>query len=228
MRRPVRRSIVGMLVLVLSGCVTEVTKETYSSPDAFSEKDGNSILDSEIERAETLARQYPDRPDYREHLAKLLFRSERIDDALDEIEEAIEKDPKNPRFHYTLGTFYYRMGKYDLAEGAMRKMVEFTPAGRYTGPHQALGFILALRGKIDEAIAEYRTCLAIDGDFAEAYYFLGSLYDMKEDPDRTIAYYEKYLAFEGGRYRKAAEKRLSQLRRSAAPVPASAHPERLP
>jgi len=218
-----------MLVLFLAGCVTQVEKETYSSPDAMKPKDEKSILDSEIERAEELARQYPDRPDYREHLAKLLFRTERVDEAFDEIERAIDKDPKNPRFHYTQGEFYYRIGRYDLAEESMRKMVELTPPGRYTGPHQALGFILALRGKTDEAIAEYRKCLAIDEGFAEAYYFLGSLYDMKVEPERTIAYYEKYLGFEGGRFRKAAEKRLAQLRRSAAaPVPASADIERLP
>ena len=59
-----------------------------------------------------------------------------------------------------------------------------------------LGLVYAHMGKIDEAITEYKKALAINPNFAEAYYNLGNAYSAKGQTEESIAAYKRALAID--------------------------------
>lgn len=58
-----------------------------------------------------------------------------------------------------------------------------------------LGSLLAREGKLDEAMAQYRTALRLRPGFPEAHFFLGNALDQQGQLDEAIAEYEQALRF---------------------------------
>jgi Tfp pilus assembly protein PilF len=73
--------------------------------------------------------------------------------ALEEFEQAIKQDPKNPYFHKGLGLAYATMKKFDDAVDAFRKALELNPY--YTDVRNDLGMALVLAGKREAGKAEF-------------------------------------------------------------------------
>ena len=73
--------------------------------------------------------------------------------ALEEFQNAIKQDPKNPYFHKGLGLAYATLKRFDDAVGAFRKALELNPY--YTDVRNDLGLALMLSGKRPEGKAEF-------------------------------------------------------------------------
>jgi type IV pilus assembly protein PilF len=73
--------------------------------------------------------------------------------ALEEFQNAIKQDPKNPYFHKGLGLAYATLKRFDDAVGAFRKALELNPY--YTDVRNDLGMALMLSGKKQAGKAEF-------------------------------------------------------------------------
>jgi Tfp pilus assembly protein PilF len=75
--------------------------------------------------------------------------------ALEEFQNAIKQDPKNPYFHKGLGLAYATLKRFDDAVEAFRKALVLNPY--YTDVRNDLGMALVLSGKRKEGMAEFLT-----------------------------------------------------------------------
>jgi type IV pilus assembly protein PilF len=73
--------------------------------------------------------------------------------ALEEFQNAIKQDPKNPYFYKGLGLAYATLKRFDDAVGAFRKALELNPY--YADVRNDLGMALMLSGKRQEGKAEF-------------------------------------------------------------------------
>ncbi|MBN1441290.1 MAG: tetratricopeptide repeat protein [Planctomycetes bacterium] len=197
-----------LLLCLVAGCETVTTEDrSYGMPEG----ELSSYLDTELERLETLAEEYPKRADYHYRIAGIHFHKARYKDSLGSLEKAIYLDPQQARYHYHLGRIHLMMRDLDQAEAAFRRAVEQTRSDRYSGPRAGLAYVLALKGDHRGAIEEFQTCTRIDPANAEYYYFLGALYDMRKDEENAIRNFREYLERGGTRYRTKAVFILEKL-----------------
>jgi tetratricopeptide (TPR) repeat protein len=73
------------------------------------------------------------------------------------ISRALELDPYNGAYLDSLGWVYYRTGKLEEAEACLRRAIQ--RVSRDPTVHDHLGDVLAKRGKLKEAIAEWQISL---------------------------------------------------------------------
>lgn len=77
--------------------------------------------------------------------------------AYPELTLAIQLDPKNARYHQTLGTLYLYNQDYPSAERETLRALRLDPG--YAEGHNNLGLIYLSQGKLSEAAAEFRKAL---------------------------------------------------------------------
>lgn len=87
------------------------------------------------------------------------------------IEEARKK---NPRYQYSLGSFYLNGGNVDEAIGYFNKSVSIDP--NYYLAFNGLGLAYSMKGKFEESVKYFQKCLAINPAFSEARNNLGIVY----------------------------------------------------
>jgi tetratricopeptide (TPR) repeat protein len=83
----------------------------------------------------------------------LHLREGRLDMAVAEFKQAIDKDKRNPYFQKALGLTYVQQGKYDDAIACFNKALEFNPF--YIDVRNDLGTALILQGKREEGKREF-------------------------------------------------------------------------
>ena len=84
--------------------------------------------------------------------------NQRLDEAQDMIQRALDQEPFNGAFLDSLGWVYYHENKLDSAESSLRKAVEREPHDPTIRGH--LGDILAKQGHVDQAAIEWEKSLA--------------------------------------------------------------------
>jgi tetratricopeptide (TPR) repeat protein len=196
-------------LLSLAGCETTTTEETQVTMPT-GEMTG-SILDSRLSNLRKEVEQYPKKHALHYEIAQVHYQKNDLKESAKSLHRAIEISPTVVKYHYHLGRVYLRMSELSLAEEQFRIACDRMPRDRYTGPHAALGYTLARQRRIDEAIAEFETCLKIEPENPAFYYFLGSLYDLKGENENVIHYYREYLARGGKKYQKKAVFVLEKL-----------------
>jgi tetratricopeptide (TPR) repeat protein len=87
----------------------------------------------------------------------LADRNVRLEEALKLISRAVELEPSSGAYLDSLGWVYYRMGKLDQAETYLRQALVQVPHDATVRDH--LGDVLAGRGKLKDAIAEWQISL---------------------------------------------------------------------
>jgi tetratricopeptide (TPR) repeat protein len=90
----------------------------------------------------------------------------RLEEALAELERAIEWNPVSDRAHLELGWVRARLGQLEDAVAAYARAAALYEAGgkRAAGQaHRGRGYCLAALGRTDEAVAAYRRSLKLDG-----------------------------------------------------------------
>ncbi|HEX2138547.1 MAG TPA: sulfotransferase, partial [Woeseiaceae bacterium] len=133
------------------------------------------------------------------HLARhgytvVLFRRHELDAALEQVEKLLRAEPANPNYLILKGTILVRRGDHRPALEIYERILADYP--RHAGAHLNYGHTLKTVGRLDEAIAAYRTSIGLSPDGGEAYWSLANLKTFRftdEDVERMRA----ELAVEG-------------------------------
>ena len=120
----------------------------------------------------------------------------RGEEALQQYNDAIKKNPADSEIHYALGQAYLTLEKFDQAEEQFQRVIQMSP--KETAGYYALGQAYRQQGKFKEAEMQLGKALAIEQDFANAHYELGLLYAETKQIDRANEELE-FLAANAGR-----------------------------
>ena len=113
----------------------------------------------------------------RYNLALVLKRTDRLQDALDELDRALAIEPRAEAY-YTRGVIYWHQGDLARASAALRAAVEAKP--RYAVAHYTLGVVL--KGRRDWTAAAHSLRRAIElGPDPPAHYTLGQVLEQAGD-----------------------------------------------
>lgn len=100
-------------------------------------------------------------------LAVAELQADRPAEALRCAEEAVQRRPGEPQFHFTLGRAFKAGGQLEAAEAAYRQALALRPA--FPEALVSLGIVLRARGRLDEALARYDQALALAPGLAAAH-----------------------------------------------------------
>jgi tetratricopeptide (TPR) repeat protein len=92
----------------------------------------------------------------------LAERSEKLDEALKLIQEAVKSEPDNPSYLDSLGWVYYKQGKLDLAEEYLKKALKFDTSSATI--HEHLGDVYQKQGKTELAKTSWQKALTLSSD----------------------------------------------------------------
>jgi len=126
-------------------------------------------------------------------LAMLLCYDFKFRESEAEFRRAIELDPNYATAHHWYGnTLLTTLGRFDEAIQEGKRAVELDPLSLIVNAD--LGTTLFLARRYDEAAAQLRSALRLDGNFAYAHTVLGSVLLLKGDVNAAITEYEKVRA----------------------------------
>ena len=148
----------------------------------FSEAD--SLFNSIVRAAPELALAW--------HLwGDMLLRSGNTEAAVLGLRKAVDLEPGNPAFLFSLGQALLKAGAADEAEKCLRKVLRKAPDN--ASVHNELGTILKHLGRFDEAKAEYLKAVKYGPGYVDAHYNLGLLYFQRDDYAEAVKAYRRAL-----------------------------------
>jgi tetratricopeptide (TPR) repeat protein len=125
------------------------------------------------------------------HLANVLVRQGKLDEAMRHYRTALKTNPRYLEARTNLGAALAQQGKLDAAIPEYLRALEVD--ARYPDAHADLGVALFRQGKLDEAIAQLESAVEISPDFPEAHTNLGVALIQKGRHQDAIAHFEKAL-----------------------------------
>lgn len=102
----------------------------------------------------------------------LLHRQNRSSEALVEIERLLAVDPDNPSYRNLSAVILSRIGEYERSSRIYAKLLEEYPTNAKVW--LSYGHVLKTEGRKQECIDAYRTSIACDPEFGEAYWSLAN------------------------------------------------------
>jgi protein O-mannosyl-transferase len=105
------------------------------------------------------------------NLANILLKHERVDEAIEHFDKALELDPGDAKAQNNLGLALVKLGRLDEAEPHYRKAVELNP--RYFKAYENLGAVYLQTKRFDAAIASLKAAIEIQPSEAKALNDLG-------------------------------------------------------
>ena len=115
----------------------------------------------------------------------------RLDEAVVQIEKALEIQPDYADAHDNLGVVLTDQGRIEEAIVHLNKALAANP--NLAGAHYNLARALFRRGSVDEAMTHYRKALEINPNYVEALNNYGALLAGRRRLDEAIAHYRKAL-----------------------------------
>ena len=148
---------------------------------------GNFKKEGEI--YEKLVKAYPE--DKRAHfeLGTFYYNQNNYTQAKNELENAIEIDPKYAPAYNMLGYSYSMLSEYLKAEEVFKKYSELLP--NEPNPYDSWGELLMKIGKFNESIAAYKKAISIDPTFYNSYHGLGMNYVFKNEWEEGRKYFQE-------------------------------------
>ncbi len=140
-------------------------------------QDAENLLRRAIELA-------PDFTPARANLALVLYRTERVAEALEELAQVSAEDPDNPGTLNLQAAVYGRIGEFDEALALYARVLEDMP--RQPKVWMSYGHLLKTVGRLEEGIAAYRSALAIQPGLGEVWWSLANL--------KTVRFTEEDMA----------------------------------
>jgi tetratricopeptide (TPR) repeat protein len=120
-----------------------------------------------------------------------LLSSRKIEQALDDLGEALELDPEYVPVRMTRSMVYAELGRPEEALADLDEVVRLAPES--VGGHTNRGNVLARLGRHEEALASYSTALGLNPQDATAYFNRANCWAEQGDLDRAIADYSAAL-----------------------------------
>jgi tetratricopeptide (TPR) repeat protein len=109
----------------------------------------------------------------RQNYALVLYRGNKPEQALVELESLLALDAANPSYRNLKAVILGRIGDYEPAMALFAGLLEEYPGNAKIW--LSYGHTLKTAGKQEAAIAAYRKCIALDPSFGEAYWSLANL-----------------------------------------------------
>jgi tetratricopeptide (TPR) repeat protein len=119
------------------------------------------------------------------------FYLERIPEALEAGEKAIELAPDYATAYNNLGIVYGSQGQMDAAIAMFEKGIQVDPD--YAEVHYNLGFAYENLEQLDAAIAEYQEAVSIDPNYLDAYENMGTVYARQGRLEEASVQFETFL-----------------------------------
>jgi len=113
------------------------------------------------------------------------------DEARADYLRALELDPNCASAHFNLAVTFVQAGAFGEAEAHYRQALPGRPTAE---THNGLGYVLARRGRTDEAVAEFRKAIDVDPKFTPAYNNLADALAKQGKLEEAAHYYELSLA----------------------------------
>jgi tetratricopeptide (TPR) repeat protein len=115
-------------------------------------------------------------------------------DAILAYKKVVEMEPKHAPAHINLGTLYYNLQDYKLAEAHYRQAIEADP--RYALAYFDLGNVLDETGRLQEAVRTYKTALQLAPTYADAHYNLALAYEKVKESRKALHHWKAYVALD--------------------------------
>ncbi|RMF35185.1 MAG: tetratricopeptide repeat protein [Chloroflexi bacterium] len=120
-----------------------------------------------------------------------LIKQEQYEEALIELEKALELAPEDADVHANLGVAYVNLGRTEEAIAEWQEAIRLNP-DHYLA-HYNLGVAYDDLGRTEEAIAEWKEAIRANPDYAPAHHELGLAYAGMGRNDEAIAEYREAL-----------------------------------
>jgi tetratricopeptide (TPR) repeat protein len=117
-------------------------------------------------------------------LSQFKLKEGKVDEAMEDLKEAIARDIREPSLHVELATLYIHKGLLNEAIEECKNGLLYDPD--HLPAHLLLGGIYSILKKTPLAIAAYEKVLEINPLHRESYLFLSSLYEDLQKYDQAI------------------------------------------
>jgi tetratricopeptide (TPR) repeat protein len=126
-------------------------------------------------------------------------------------QHAVEFDPEFSAAHVNLGTLYYHLRKWDLAEKHYLRAVEVRPD--YPLAHFNLGNLYDELNDWARALERYLIALRLQPDYSDAHYNLALLFQSHGENIKAVRHWRAYLKLDpAGYWAGIARRELAKLR----------------
>lgn len=112
------------------------------------------------------------------------------EEAIASYKKCVELDSTHAAAYINLGTLYYNLHDYILAEHHYRKAIEVDP--RYALAYFDLGNVLDETGRLNDAIKSYESAISLAPTYADAHYNLALAYEKSHQPRKALRHWEAY------------------------------------
>ncbi|MBD2103005.1 tetratricopeptide repeat protein [Leptolyngbya sp. FACHB-261] len=125
------------------------------------------------------------------NLGLALQNQQKLDEAIDLYERALQLDPNSAETYNNLGMILQKRGQLDEAIHLYQKGLQIEPI--FTGLYNNLGIALQEQGKLDEAMAYYEKVLQFDSNDTKTYLNIGRLRKDQKRIEEAISSYQSAL-----------------------------------
>jgi tetratricopeptide (TPR) repeat protein len=133
----------------------------------------------------------PSNPRAHSNLGSALEEAGRIQEAIEQLEQALRINPSFADAHYNLGHAFAQLGQERRAVEQYEQAVRIKPD--FAEAHNNLGVVLEQAGLVPKAIAHYEKALQTDPDYADAHYNLGHALAQLGHVQGAVEQYEQAL-----------------------------------
>lgn len=119
----------------------------------------------------------------------ILYRQERYEESLSDLNRSFALDEENPDTSKALGLCLVKMGREDLAETFFEIAARLAPADSMA--HYYLGLNAYTTKRFDRAVAMFEKSVALEPESADGHSFLGRSYEALGQVDRARDHYSR-------------------------------------
>ena len=112
------------------------------------------------------------------------------DEAIETYLRVLQFEPTHAAAHINLGTLYYN--RQDFASAEKHYRLAIAADSRYALAYFDLGNVLDETGRLDDAIAAYRTAIQLAPTYADAHYTLALAHERQRQPRRALVHWKIY------------------------------------
>jgi tetratricopeptide (TPR) repeat protein len=133
-------------------------------------------------------------------------------EAAEQLEILVQQNPTDISIRSQLGDMYQTAGQPDKALQAWEAARDVAPNN--PDAHNKLGLAYVDRKRFDDALAEFQAAVGANAAFAESWFHMGEVYEIKGDRNSAVQAYQSAVdsGSDDNSWKAAAQDRLNQLR----------------